>query len=105
VRLWRSGSDDDMDPTVTDNRSRSRYEVVIDGQVAGFADYVDDGHRVVMPHTVVEHEHRGEGLAAVIVGHALDDLRARGRSVVPSCWYVKRYIDEHPEYADLLVGT
>jgi predicted GNAT family acetyltransferase len=93
-----------MEPTVTDNHVRSRYEVVLDGQVAGFADYVDDGHRVEMPHTVVEHEHRGKGLAAVIVGHALDDIRARGRSVVPSCWYVQRYIDEHPEYADLVAG-
>lgn len=91
-----------MDPTVADNRPRSRYEIIVDGRVAGFADYVDDGERVVLPHTVVEHEHRGKGLAAIVVRHALDDLRSRGRSVVPSCWYVERFIDEHPEYADLL---
>lgn len=30
-----------MEPTVTDNRSRSRYEIVIDGQVAAFAEYAD----------------------------------------------------------------
>ena len=93
-----------MGPTVTDNRSRSRYEVVIDGEVAGFAEYVDDGDRVEMPHTLVEHEHRGKGLAAVVVRHALDDLRARGRTVVPSCWSVQRCIDEHPESADLVAG-
>ena len=91
-----------MEPTVSDNRPRSRYEIVIDGRVAGFADYVDDGVRVVMPHTVVEHEHRGKGLAATLVRHALDDLRSRGRSVVPSCWDVEQFIDEHPEYRDLL---
>ena len=91
-----------MEPTVTDNRSLSRYEIIVDGRVAGFADYVDDGARVVMPHTVVEHEHRGKGLAAIVVRHALDDLRSRGRSVVPSCWYVEQFIDEHPEYRDLL---
>jgi uncharacterized protein len=93
-----------MEHTVTDNRSRSRYEIVIDGQVAGFADYVDDGHCVVLPQTLVEHEHRGKGLAAVVVRHALDDLRAQGRTVVPSCWYVQRFIDEHPQYADLVAG-
>ncbi|MEY4230191.1 MAG: hypothetical protein RLZZ362_1040 [Actinomycetota bacterium] len=93
-----------MEPTVTDNRSRSRYELLIDGQIAGVADYVDDGHCVVLPHTLVEHEQRGKGLAAVVVRHALDDLRARGRAVVPSCWYVQRFIDEHPEYADLVTG-
>jgi uncharacterized protein len=94
-----------MEPIVTDNRSRSRYEIVIDGQVAGFADYVDDGERVVMPHTVVEHQHRRKGLAAVVVRHALDDIRSRGRTVVPSCWYVERFIDQHPEYSDLLAGS
>lgn len=91
-----------MEPTVTDNRMRSRYEIAIDDRLAGFAEYVDDGQRVVMPHTVVEHEHRGKGLAAILVRHALDDLRARRRTVVPSCWYVERFIDDHPEYADLL---
>ncbi len=39
----------------------------------------------------------------MLVGGALDDLRAAGRQVVPSCWYVREFIDEHEEYADLLV--
>ncbi|MEX1104561.1 MAG: GNAT family N-acetyltransferase [Ilumatobacteraceae bacterium] len=93
-----------MGHAVTDNRSRSRYEVVLDGDVAGFAEYVDDGNSVVMPHTLVEHEHRGKGLAALLVRHALDDLRSRGRTVVPVCWYVDHFIAGHPEYTDLVSG-
>jgi hypothetical protein len=35
---------------------------------------------------------------------ALDDIRARGGVVIPTCWYVRQYIDEHPEEADLLAA-
>ena len=45
---------------------------------------------------------RGQGVGAELVRQALDDVRAGGGLVVPQCWYVARFIDEHPEYADLL---
>jgi uncharacterized protein len=38
------------------------------------------------------------------VRHALDDVRAAGRTVIPTCWYVAQFIDEHPEYEDLLAA-
>jgi predicted GNAT family acetyltransferase len=31
-------------------------------------------------------------------------VRARGERIVPACWYVREYIEEHPERADLLAG-
>jgi predicted GNAT family acetyltransferase len=34
---------------------------------------------------------------------ALDDVRARGGSVVARCTFVRGWIDRHPEYADLVV--
>jgi len=80
----------------------SRYEITLDGQVVGFADYVEEGDVVVFPHTVVDPARRGEGLAAILVGGALDDVRATGRRVVPACSYVRQFIDSHPAYQDLL---
>ena len=83
---------------------RSRYELVIDGRVLGIADYrVQDGV-VVLPHTVIDPSRRGQGLGAVLVKAALDDIRHAGRTVVPTCWYVGQYIDEHPEERDLLAA-
>ena len=80
-----------------------RYEVLLDGEVVGFADHgpADDGV-VVFPHTVVEPEHQGHGLASVLVASALADMRAQGLRVRPTCWYVARWIDRHPDHADLL---
>jgi predicted GNAT family acetyltransferase len=56
----------------------------------------------VFPHTVIDPARRGHGLGAELVAGALDDVRARGATVVPTCWYVARFIDEHPAYRDLL---
>lgn len=86
------------------NAERSRYEILVDGEVAGIADYREDGGVWVFPHTVIDSHRRGRGLGAALVRGALDDVRARGATVVPSCWYVAQFVDEHPEYADLLAG-
>lgn len=79
-----------------------RYELVEDGAVIGFADYQVRADAVVFPHTVINPDRRGEGLGAVLVQGALDDVRASDQKVVPICWYVGQFIDTHPEYADLL---
>lgn len=93
----------DDEPTVRDNPDRQRYEVLLGDEVVGYADHRPLGDGVeVFPHTVVEPAHEGQGLAAVLVQHALDDVRARGVKVVASCSYVAHWIDSHPDYVDLL---
>ncbi|QXC61152.1 N-acetyltransferase [Aquihabitans sp. G128] len=90
-------------PTVRDNPDRQRYEVLLGDEVVGFAEHHPAGAGVeVFPHTVVTPAHEGKGLASVLVQHALDDVRARGLKVEPTCWYVARWIGRHPDYQDLL---
>lgn len=86
------------------NDADRRYELLVDGQVAGIADFHLDGGTVVLPHTVIDPSRRGQGLGAVLVQGALDDIRAAGRTVVPSCSYVREYIEEHPDQQDLLAA-
>jgi predicted GNAT family acetyltransferase len=91
-----------MSIEVTDHDEAGRYEVRVDGELAGFADRTLRDGLIVLPHTVVDPAFRGRGLAAHLVRRALDDARAQGLSVVPSCWYVAQYIDDHPADQDLL---
>lgn len=91
-----------MHTRVTRNDTAGRYELFVDGERVAIADFTLRGDVVVLPHTVVDPARRGEGLAAVLVAEALDDIRASGRTVVPSCWYVAEFIDSHPAYRDLL---
>jgi uncharacterized protein len=81
---------------------RSRYELVADDQVIGFADYHDDGQALIFPHTVIGPAHRGKGNGDILVRGALDHVRSQGRTIVPSCWFVREFVDLHPDYADLL---
>ena len=93
-----------MTRLVRNNCEKSRYELVVDGVLAGIADYSIQGDRVVMPHTEIERARRGQGFGAVLVRGALEDVRSSGRTVVPHCWYVRQFIDEHPEFSDLLAS-
>lgn len=91
-----------MDIHVQRNDEGRRYELIVDGQLVGVADYRVDGDDVILPHTEIEAGRRGQGLGAILVQGALDDVRAQGRTVIPTCWYVREYIDAHPSEADLI---
>jgi len=45
---------------------------------------------------------RGRGIAARLVEAAVGYARAEGFRLIPTCWYVARWMREHPEHADLL---
>lgn len=47
---------------------------------------------------------RGRGLAGQVVAAGLEHAREKGLKVIPSCPFVGSYVDEHPQYADLLVA-
>jgi predicted GNAT family acetyltransferase len=93
-----------MAPHVRHNPERSRYELFVDGELVGVADYRADGSVWTFPHTVIDAGRRGHGLGAHLVRGALDDVRERGASVVPRCWYVAQFIEAYPAYADLLAS-
>ena len=92
-----------MTTDIRHNEPASRYELWLDDELASVADYRSTGDdRVVFHHTETGVRFRDQGLAARVVAHALKDVRAAGRTVVPACSFVARFIDEHPEYRDLV---
>ena len=98
----RSGTMGFMASEVRNNAAASRYELFVDDELVGVADYAVAGDRVVFPHTEIVRARRGNGLGAVLVKGALDDVRARGRTIVAECPFVQRFVEEHPDYRDLL---
>jgi len=89
---------------VRNNAERSRYELIVESEVVGVAEYRRDGDTLVFPHTQIKSSFRGQGMGARLVQAALDDVRASGSRVVPRCWYVAEFIDANPEYRDLLAA-
>jgi predicted GNAT family acetyltransferase len=87
--------------SVTDNKDRSRYELVVDGHTA-FAAYEIDGGIITFTHTIVPEVLQGQGIAGRLISSALADVRARGMKLIPQCSFVRAYLDKHPEEKDLL---
>lgn len=82
---------------------RSRYEIHVDGKVAGItrAKEGDDGV-LLFSHTEVDDAYEGQGLASKLVTGALDDVRRRGRKIEVTCEYVEGFLEKHPEYQELV---
>ena len=88
---------------VTDNPEAGRYEVRLDGQLAGFAEYALSDGLITFTHTEIDPAFEGRGAGSALVRAALDDVRAKGeRKVLPLCPFVKGWIARHPDYDDLL---
>ena len=90
------------EPHVSDNPSRERYELRLGENVIGSIAYYTEESAVVLTHTDVDRAFEGRGYGSRLISGALDDIRARGLSVVPVCPFVRSYIERHPGYADLV---
>lgn len=92
-----------MDVAVHERPNRRRYEVYADDIPVGLLSYRLTGDRLVLIHTEIESPYEGNGIESVLVRHVLDEARAHQRSVVAYCPYVRGWLDNHTEYADLVV--
>jgi uncharacterized protein len=94
-------SDDEL--RVVDVPASGQYELRRGEEVLGRAEYRPAGaDRVILSHTVVDDGHEHEGLGSRLAAGVLDDLRAKGTVVIPTCPFMAAYIDRHPEYGDLV---
>jgi uncharacterized protein len=91
-----------MELRVADNPDKSRYEITADGELAGFVDYHLSGDSISFLHAETDPRFRGNGIGGRLVQATLDSARERGLEVLPYCPFVRSWIGEHPDYADLV---
>lgn len=84
------------------NADGQRYELLVDGMLAGFAAYTERGDAICLTHTEIGPEHEGKGYGSQLAARTLDRLREEGRRVIPNCAFMAGYIERHPEYRSLL---
>jgi predicted GNAT family acetyltransferase len=86
---------------VDEEPERSRYVVHYEGQEAELT-YRRRPGVITLLHTGVPRELEGHGIAGRLARYALDQARVHGLAVIPSCPYVRAYIERHPEYESLV---
>jgi predicted GNAT family acetyltransferase len=90
------------DIRVADVPERSRFEVRVGGELAGFTEYRRRPGVIAFVHTLIDPRFEGQGLGSQIVRTALDEARSEQLAILPFCPFVRGYIAGHPEYLGLV---
>jgi predicted GNAT family acetyltransferase len=93
----------DDGPRVTKNEAARQFEIQVDGMIARLV-YAQTGGRLILTHTEVPAALEGRGIGSLLARAALDDARAQRLEVIPTCSFVRAYIERHPEYRGLVAG-
>jgi predicted GNAT family acetyltransferase len=81
-----------MEPRVADDPAASRFQLLVEGEVARFADYQRRGTTISFTHTVIDSKFKGRAIATTPARGALDAARDDGSAVLPFCPFIRRYI-------------
>jgi predicted GNAT family acetyltransferase len=90
-------------PTISNNTAAGQFEAET-AHGKAILKYVIRGDVVDLVHTVVPQEEEGQGIGAALARAALEDARAKGQKVMPSCPFVHSYVKRHRAYADLVAS-
>lgn len=86
---------------VIHNIKKQVFSVTLNEQICELK-YHREGNLLDMYHTFVPDSLRGKGIAGKIAAAALDYVQKNNFTVKPSCPYVKKFMDLHPEFQNLM---
>ena len=90
-------------PEITLNAAERRFEVGTGtAEPSAILTFRQSAGTINLLHTEVSEKERRRGLGGTLVAAALDYARQNRLLVIPSCPFVRAYIDRHPEYLDLV---
>lgn len=87
--------------SVIDNIEQRRFELDVEGHTS-FIEYRRHGKVITMTHAEVPPVLNGRGIGSALAKGALDLVRSRQETVVPSCPFIASYIKRHTEYQSIL---
>ncbi len=83
---------------VRNNAELDRFELLVDGLVAGHADYQDTGSERAFVHTEIYPRYEGQGYGKALVQATLGASRDDGFQFLPLCPMVHHFVESRPEY-------
>ena len=85
------------DKSATDNHALSRYEIEVNGELAGFSVYQRRGGMLIFTETVVDPRFQGRGVGTRLVAAALADAERRELRVMPRCSFIQNFLRLQPD--------
>lgn len=71
--------------------------------VKAVVSFVNSGENIIiLDHTFVSKELRGQNIGAQLIKRAVDYARENNKKIVPQCWFAGDEFKAHKEYEDVL---
>jgi hypothetical protein len=86
---------------IINDKQGSRFVMDVNGQEV-YVLYTEDKETIDLYSTHTPSELRGQGLAAKVVLAAIEYAKEKKLMVIPSCWYVRKFLEKHPEYESIV---
>ncbi len=87
---------------VKNNKSKNQFEADLHGKTALIQYRKEADGTLNLFHTEVPDEFEGKGIGSRLVKNALEQIKAEGLIINPSCPFIAAYIKRHPEYENLV---
>jgi hypothetical protein len=84
------------------NLEKNRFELEVEGKIAIIEFQKIEPNVLDLIHTEVPDELAGKGIGSKLVSGALKYCKDNNLQIIPSCPFIKSYIDKHPEWKVLL---
>ena len=91
-----------MEYKVTHNKNASKFSTINEGKESVLDYVMVDSKTINMIHTYVPVELRGRQIAASLVKAGLEFAEENNLKVIPTCSYVRTYINRNDNYKKLL---
>ena len=88
-------------PDVHHDPAARRFHTRLEGREAELLYSLRDG-RMVIDHTGVPDDYKGQGVGLALVTRAVEDARRDGVKITPLCPFAAAQFRRHPEWSDVL---
>ncbi len=82
--------------------NRKRFVARTDSGPAYVAYEMPDERTIELHHTIVPEAERGRGVGSQVIGAAIAYAREQRLRVVPTCGFVRAWLEEHPDQRDVV---
>ena len=90
-----------MDFEIKQDTEKNRFVTYVEGYEA-VVEYTLKDNVIDLYRTFTPPELRGKGVAGKLVKYALEHAKENNLKVIPTCSYVRGYIERHENYKELL---
>lgn len=83
------------------DKKENQVQVFDGGRKIGFISLVNKGYLIDAPHTEVDKEYGGQGIAGKLVDKLVEYARENNKKIIPTCPYIRNKFEKDDKYKDV----